>query len=95
MNSSESDIKNNTLDKLLHPNPNVDLNCPVIEWMGEDLTQCPGVGEWKCKLQDYKYGDLLHGGGNENTDYYACDCKNHNSCPIYQNHIKNGAVFKK
>jgi len=60
-----------------------DRACPFIEWMGEDLAQCPGVGEWKCKIQEYHYGDLLAGGGSENTDYQPCRCSNHNACKFY------------
>ena len=73
------------IDALLHhPKQSQDTNCPDIEWMGEDLTHCSGVGEWKCKLQDDSYGDLLYGGGSENKDYKPCNCSDHNNCSIYR-----------
>ena len=76
--------KEKTLDKLLHSvGQNQDGTCPKIEWMGEDLTHCPGIGEWKCKLQEERYGDLLYGGGNENLDYKPCNCLDHTKCVVY------------
>ncbi len=73
--------------RAIHPVPaHQDSRCPFIEWMGEDLTHCLGVGEWKCKLQEYKYGDLLYGGWDENTDYRACNCSEHRACYIYFSH---------
>ena len=69
---------------MIHPVPDhQDLTCQHIEWMGEDLAHCPGVGEWKCLLQKVTYGDLLYGGCNENTDYEPCNHHNHEECPIY------------
>jgi hypothetical protein len=82
-----SDEEMRGLIERLHPIPkNQDGNCPHIVWMGEDLTQCPGIGEWKCMLQDDSYGDLLCGGGKENLDYKPCNHSNHNECHFY---IKN------
>ena len=76
-----------SLDLLLHPvTQGQDSSCPDIEWMGEDLGQCPGVGEWKCMNQEDKYGDLLCGGGSENLDYKPCNCANHDECPVYKQH---------
>lgn len=72
-----------------HPSrENQDTTCPDIQWMGEDLVHCPGIGEWKCMLRDYQYGDLLYGGGSENTDYRSCDHPNHNKCSVYLEHKK-------
>lgn len=67
------------------PRENQDASCPHIEWMGEDLVHCPEIGEWKCMLQVYTYGDLLHGGGSENTDYRPCNHPNHERCSLYLN----------
>ena len=75
--------------KVFHPaEKNQDVKCPHIQWRGEDLNHCPGVGEWKCMFQDYQYGDLLHGGGSENTDYLACNHPNHEKCSVYLEHQK-------
>ena len=71
-----------------HTKEDQDASCPHIQWMGEDLVHCPGVGEWKCMLQDYQYGDLLYGGGSENTDYRSCNHPDHNRCSVYLNHQK-------
>ncbi len=79
-----SDIELKGLLKLLHPiPPNQDGTCPHIKWMGEDLVHCPGVGEWKCKIQEDRYGDLLYGGGYENLDYKPCSNPNHKRCSFY------------
>lgn len=70
--------------QILHPVPETqDKNCPAIEWMGYDLVHVPGIGEWKCRLQEYQWGDLLYGSGSENTDYRACNNKDHNTCPYF------------
>lgn len=68
------------IDSFLHPTSNQDIRCPHIEWMGEDLVHCPGVGEWKCRLQQYKYGDQY---GDSNTDYKVCSSASHKSCQYY------------
>lgn len=79
----------NLLRISIHPTRgNQDASCPHIEWMGEDLGHCPGIGEWKCMLQSYQYGDLLHGGGSENTDYRSCNHPDHNKCSVYLEHQK-------
>ncbi|MBU3913302.1 MAG: hypothetical protein KKB21_03070 [Nanoarchaeota archaeon] len=70
--------------RVIHPIPiSQDGTCLHIEWMGEDLVHCPGVGEWKCKLQENNYGDLLYGGGSENLDYKPCNHPNHGDCQVY------------
>ena len=69
------------LEILLHgaTNPgNADLFCPYIEWMGEDLGHCPGVGEWKCKLQRYEYASDQY--GVDSVDYRACAWADHTTC---------------
>jgi hypothetical protein len=71
--------------------PTQDSSCPSIEWMG--LGHGSGIGEWKCKLQDYKYGDLLYGGGSENKDYKPCNCPDHNKCPVYLEQDKKEPVM--
>ena len=77
--------KEKSLDAILHPvGPNQDINCPKIEWMGEDLTHCPGIGEWKCNLQSERYGDVSNGGGYENIDYKPCNCSNYEKCEFYK-----------
>jgi hypothetical protein len=68
--------------RLLYPVPkNQDGKCPFIDWIG--LGHGSGIGEWKCRLQSYQYGDIQHGPGTENTDYNPCDCSNHKICPYY------------
>ena len=62
--------------------PGQDANCPHLEWMG--MGHGSGIGEWKCLLQDYAYGDLLYGRGSENTDYKPCNCSDHNKCDVYK-----------
>src|SRR3989344_441867 len=75
--------------KVIHPTrDDQDTNCPQSQWMGEDLNHCPGVGEWKCMLQDYQWGDLLCGGGSENTDYRACNHPEHGKRSVYLEHQK-------
>ena len=60
-----------------------DLSCPFTEWMGEDLVHCPGFGEWKCNLQEYRYaGDQY---GLDSKDYRACKVIDHSVCHIYLN----------
>lgn len=76
------------LSKLLHPaEKNQDINCPHIEWMGEDLVHCPGVGEWKCKLRSYDCGGDQYGYSPQ-IDYRSCNCKDHEACSFYQNSLK-------
>ena len=63
-----------------------DSSCSELEWGG--LGHGSDVGEWKCKLQSYKYGDLLYGGNSENIDYKVCDCSDHNQCEFYKKEVK-------
>jgi len=83
-----TDFTNKALDsdailRLLYPMPaNQDSRCLHIEWMG--WGHGSGMGEWKCVLQDYTHGDLLYGGGSENTDHKPCNCSDHNSCDVYK-----------
>lgn len=84
---SEADME--LFIRLMHPIPEEqDGSCPRIEWMGEDLGHCPGVGEWKCQLQEFRYGDLLYGGGDECKDYKPCNSSNHQSCPHYLKSVR-------
>lgn len=82
----EGNLDDKMLDvftKVVHPVPaGQDGSCPHIEWMGEDLVHCPGVGEWKCQEQKYEYGDYGSGG---NFDYRACNSADYTACPIYLN----------
>jgi len=79
----DEEIKN--IFKKLHPvPPHQDGSCTHIEWMG--FGHGSGIGEWKCKLQEERYGDLLHGGGSENLDYKPCDASNYETCTVYLNH---------
>ncbi len=72
--------------KVLHPvKSNQDGDCPEIEWMG--MGHGSGIGEWKCKLQEEVYGDLLCGGGSENLDYKPCNCSNHKKCDFYKSQM--------
>jgi len=78
-----------SLEILLHAEDNKehnDLNCPHHVWMGEDLTHCSGVGEWKCKLQEYYYASDQY--GLDSKDYKQCSFKNHSECELYQNRGK-------
>jgi hypothetical protein len=52
---------------------NQDGRCKYIEWMGEDLNHCPGIGEWKCKLRGYRYASDQY--GIDSYDYLECNCK--------------------
>ena len=70
-----------TIDRLLHPTSNQDIHCPHIKWMGEDLVHCPGIGEWKCLLQRFEYGDQY--GVAHNIDYKACNSPSHKSCQYF------------
>ena len=67
--------------QVFHPVPKTqDGTCPHIEWMGEDLTHCPGVGEYKCKLQKESIGDQY---GISGFDYKPCNASDHKVCPLY------------
>lgn len=75
-------IKDKTEDVLLHPDSikeNQDISCPKIFWNG--MGHGSEIGEWSCVLNPKDYGDLLHGGGKENTEYLPCYCQNYNNCP--------------
>ena len=76
------------LNVVHHARDNQDPNCPHIQWRGEDLVHCPGVGELKCMLQKETWGDLLYGGGSENTDYLDCNHPEHGKCSVYLKHQK-------
>jgi len=73
---------------LLHPaGKNQDVTCPQIEWMGEDLVHCPGIGEWKCKLQQHDCGGDQYGYSPQ-IDYRPCNYKDHKMCSLYENSLK-------
>jgi hypothetical protein len=55
-----------------------DGDCPHIEWMGEDLNHCPGVGEYKCRIRTYRYGEY-----DQNMDYCPCVSDNYKTCWAY------------
>ena len=74
-------------EMLLHGMDNgadADIACPHSTWMGEDLTHCPGVGEWKCLLQKYGYASDQY--GIDSVDYRACNAPDHAKCAIYLEH---------
>ena len=76
-------IADKKIDLLLYADSvksNQDINCPKIFWNG--WGHGSGIGDWCCVLREYHYGDLLHGGGSENKDYYPCNCRDYNTCPI-------------
>ncbi|MBI2662063.1 hypothetical protein HYX11_01245 [Candidatus Woesearchaeota archaeon] len=69
--------------RLAYPVPiTQDANCPQIEWMGEDLVHCPGVGEYKCKAQ--RFEDLGEYGGIS-IDYMVCKVRDHTTYQFYIN----------
>ena len=75
------------LMRLLHPvSSDQDSSCSKLEWIG--LGHGSGVGEWKCRLQPYQYGDLLYGGGSENVDYKLCNCSDFHKCEFYNKEVK-------
>ena len=73
----ETKIDYDKIPKLIHPTDTQDMDCPEIKWMGYDLGQCPGYGDWKCKSQ--KVIDKFEG----TTDYKACNCRDYKKCPVY------------
>ena len=78
--SLKSDTKPDLVDyitKSHHPTKGQDTDCPKIEWMGEDLNHCPGIGEWKCKLQE----DIDP--WDHTKDYKKCNCSDYKKCPVY------------
>jgi hypothetical protein len=84
MTDQKEDREFKRLEILIHgmDNPHsADLSCPHSEWMGEDLAHCPGIGEWKCKLQEYWYASDQY--GIDSMDYRACNIKEHNQCEVY------------
>ena len=85
-NKLNQDLKFKCLEILLHAQDNktnTDLSCPYHTWMGEDLNHCPGIGEWKCKLQEYWYASDQY--GLDSKDYRNCNIKNHKDCKLYIN----------
>ncbi len=70
-------------DKKLDGIVTQDLNCPRGKRMWDDLAHGGGPSEWKCLLQDYRYGDLSHGGGSECLDYHPCNNSDHRTCRLY------------
>lgn len=69
--------------QLVHPVPNEqDGSCPSIEWIGDDLVHCPGIGEYKCREQ--KFEDPGEYGGIS-IDYRKCNASDHTTCPFYIN----------
>ncbi|MCA9478269.1 MAG: hypothetical protein KC535_03930 [Nanoarchaeota archaeon] len=67
------------LTRVLHPVPkHQDGRCPFIKWMGEDLMHCPGIGEYKCRISTYNYGEY-----NQNQDYNPCISNKHEECERY------------
>jgi len=70
----------NRILRIFHPIPKTqDGDCPHIRWMGEDLIHCPGIGEYKCMLQNYTHGEY-----DQNLDYQACNNTNHQKCLLRQ-----------
>lgn len=81
---TENESIDNFVVSILHPVPkNQDKNCEHIEWMGEDLCQCPRIGEYKCKINECRTGEY-----NQNLDYQSCTCDDHIKCIIYLNNKK-------
>ncbi len=76
--------------RLLHraDNPSkADLYCPYINWMGEDLNHCPGIGEWKCSLQEYWYASDQY--GLDSKDYKNCNVNDYLKCELYIHKAEN------
>jgi hypothetical protein len=77
------------LEILLHGSENphgADLSCEHAEWIGDDLIHCPGIGEWKCRLQEYWYASDQY--GIDSKDYRACNSKDHTNCEEYASEVK-------
>jgi hypothetical protein len=72
--------------KVIHPSTGQDLNCPHIKWMGYDLGQCPGVGEWYCLLDKREIPGEY--GGPSETEYRECNNADHNDCELRINYLK-------
>jgi hypothetical protein len=58
--------------------PEQDETCPHINWMYEDAIHLPGIGEWKCRLQEYHHGEY-----GQNLDYKPCNHQDHKTCPVF------------
>jgi len=82
--TKDKEMKDGDLEillKAIHPVPKTqDGNCPHISWMGYDLGQCPGIGDWKCMIQQVACGEF-----GECVDYNNCSNPSHGSCPVYLN----------
>ncbi len=74
------------LGRLLNPlAKNQDGDCPHIEWVLEDH-RSPGIGEYKCKISTYRYGEYY----NYNTEYNKCNCESYEICKRYKNNQQKG-----
>ena len=81
-------IKDKNLEILLHPDSQKkeqDINCPKILWQG--LGHGSGIGNWCCVLNSQKYGDVLYGGGQENSEILPCDYSDFQNCPRLEKYI--------
>ncbi len=65
-----------------------DVSCPecrIVSSEGDLMTGASLITE--CKLQPFRYGDLVHAGEFECADYGICNNENYRKCPIYhENH---------
>ncbi|MEK6827296.1 MAG: hypothetical protein AABX99_02310 [Nanoarchaeota archaeon] len=56
-----------------------DKNCPLVKFLGEDLTRVP-TGDYHCEssLRGRELGEF-----GEEQDYFKCDSENYEKCLWY------------
>jgi|GEM_PF-2303575 len=60
-----------------------DTSCPNGQLLSDDILNGSPF-EWRCALQPEEWGDISHGGLNENKSYKKCEYSKKEDCPFYK-----------